>query len=118
MQLVGEPNRTPSESTALFRHPLYFTLKEHYCLHPETPVPPGKHCLGDDDVLNAWLPQGLKILEHEVGIQLLLLFWSTADLNNCQNDIEVFDPSTQKTARYHTFFPESLETTHYSRSKG
>ncbi|KIK58081.1 hypothetical protein GYMLUDRAFT_75135 [Collybiopsis luxurians FD-317 M1] len=98
MQLVGEPNRTPSESTALFRHPLYFTLKEHYCLHPETPVPPGKHCLGDDDVLNAWLPQGLEILEHE-------------------NNIEVFDPSTQKTARYHTFFPESLETTHYSQSK-
>ncbi|KAF5378965.1 hypothetical protein D9757_009116 [Collybiopsis confluens] len=98
MQLVDDPTRTPSEDTALFQHPLYFTLKEHYCLSTDIPIGPGNDCLGGDDILNAWLPQGLKIQEHE-------------------NDIAVFEPTTQRLVRYHTYNPEMLETEGHSQKK-
>ncbi|KAE9401285.1 hypothetical protein BT96DRAFT_992174 [Gymnopus androsaceus JB14] len=92
LALVDDPNLTPSESTMLYRHPLYFTLQEHHCLHPSLAIAPGNDCLGGEDYLNAWLPQGLKIKQ-------------------CENEIEVYDPKAQRSVCYQTFFPEgSVET--------
>ena len=44
--------------------PLYFTLREHYCYSPSLTVP-----LDDtkNGILNAWLPTGCRMVEHEVG---------------------------------------------------
>lgn len=58
----------PSDPISLYRHPLYFTLKEHHCFHPVVPIGPGTDCIGGEDVLNAWLPQGLKIQQYEVSL--------------------------------------------------
>ncbi|KAF9072586.1 hypothetical protein BDP27DRAFT_1261363 [Rhodocollybia butyracea] len=97
--LVLDPDRTPSETIALYRHPLYFALQEHHCLNPDIPLTPGKDCLGGDDVLNAWLPQGLKIIEFE-------------------NEIEVYDPRAQRSVRYQTLVPEALREMVKNKSGG
>ncbi|KAH7871063.1 hypothetical protein F5879DRAFT_946349 [Lentinula edodes] len=90
--LVDDPNHMPLDPISLYRHPLYFTLKEHHCFHPEVPIGPGTDCIGGEDVLNAWLPQGLKIQQYE-------------------NEVEVFDPVAQRNVRYQTFLPGGLEGT-------
>ncbi|KAJ3835109.1 hypothetical protein EV361DRAFT_886824 [Lentinula raphanica] len=88
--LVDDSGRIPSEPLPLYRHPLYFTLQEHHCYHPDVPLASGSDCLGGQDVLNAWLPQGVTIVQYE-------------------NEIEALDPVDRRNVRYHTFLPERLD---------
>ncbi|KAJ4480235.1 hypothetical protein J3R30DRAFT_3470679 [Lentinula aciculospora] len=90
--LLDDHDRIPSEPISLYRHPLYFTLREHHCFHPNVPIAPGNDCIGGQDVLNAWLPQGLT-------------------LKQCENEIEAFDPVANRNVRYQTFRPEGLVET-------
>ncbi|KAF8813497.1 hypothetical protein BYT27DRAFT_7335105 [Phlegmacium glaucopus] len=68
--------------------PLYWELQEHHCLIPNEPLQAGLDENSCDDILNAWLPRGLLFTHLEDGL-------------------EVYDPTTGKTARYETFVPRS-----------
>ncbi|RDB25822.1 hypothetical protein Hypma_006293 [Hypsizygus marmoreus] len=72
----------------LYHKPLYWTLREHHCLLPNTPLCPGNGPEGDDDLLNAWLPRGIQIVPQKDAIQ-------------------IFNPNTGFSARYETFIPGS-----------
>ncbi|KAJ3982167.1 hypothetical protein F5890DRAFT_1531272 [Lentinula detonsa] len=97
--LVDDPNRIPAEPVPLYRHPLYFTLQEHHCYDPDVPLAPGSDCTGGQDVLNAWLPQGITLKQYE-------------------NEIEALDPVSHRNVRYHTFLPKRWDGTQNERVPG
>jgi len=78
----------PSTSVPIINRPLNMWLQEHHCLKPGVGLPPGNDASDwGDDILNAWLPRGI-IVRH------------------VEDALEVFDPATECTVRYETFFPD------------
>ncbi|GLB44816.1 hypothetical protein LshimejAT787_1801530 [Lyophyllum shimeji] len=79
-----DPRR--SSSVPIQHKPLYWTLREHHCLEPNTPLGTAMGSLGDEDFLNAWLPRRISV-------------------RSLEDAIEVYDPETGLTTRYETFVP-------------
>jgi hypothetical protein len=47
--------------------PLFMRLREYHCIDPQDPVPTGGANDGfDDGISNAWIPNGVSILEDRV----------------------------------------------------
>ncbi|KAF5379763.1 hypothetical protein D9615_005748 [Tricholomella constricta] len=82
---IQHPDRSPS--VQIQHKPLYWNLREHHCLTPDTPL---NAAIGDDDedFLNAWLPPRTSIRSFE-------------------DAIEVSDPDAGLHTRYETFIPGS-----------
>ncbi|THU83391.1 hypothetical protein K435DRAFT_844066 [Dendrothele bispora CBS 962.96] len=74
------------DNIGIFRFPLYFNLREHHCLHPDEPLEIGVDGLGEDHLLNAWLPEGIKVKETDGAVY-------------------VTSPNSNKTIRYETYVP-------------
>ncbi|TFK33451.1 hypothetical protein BDQ12DRAFT_738768 [Crucibulum laeve] len=85
-------SRVQPTSIQLHHKPLYWTLREHHCLYPEQPLLPGLERMDNmerGDVLNAWLPRGIRI-------------------NHLEDAIEALDPASERRTRYETFLPRSV----------
>ncbi|KAF5341371.1 hypothetical protein D9758_012282 [Tetrapyrgos nigripes] len=86
MELISNPRRSV-DAVTIFRQPLYFSLQEHHCLHPDEPIDIGFDEFGDDNLLNAWLPNDFRI-------------------DTLKDAIEIYNPRTKRSVRYETFSPE------------
>jgi len=87
LRVLADPRVLPS-SVPLHAQVLYCRFQEHHCLHPDVPLVSGTDPSGlGDDVLNAWIPRGFT-------------------LQNLDEAIEVFDPTSGRHIRYETYHPD------------
>lgn len=68
---IRNPQAHHRRPAAVYSHPLFWELKEHHCLHPNTGVDPGTDDFGGEDFLNAWLPRQCEIIQLQVSSRSL-----------------------------------------------
>lgn len=95
MSILRNPQSYHERPAHLYSQPLFWDLREHHCLHPDTGVDLGVDDLGGDDFLNAWLPRQCEVKQLE-------------------DAVELYHPMTRRTTRYETFYPQGTAGSPYS----